>query len=187
MRSISRNSPYSLERALAATLVARPNCTLSELARSAGISRATLYRFAPTRAEIVLLLSNLGYERLEQAGGIIAAGGEQALERASEVLMDDWQLVMLVFGQIVEVQQASGELNREPERWKPIGTSFDTFFLEGQKQGLFRVELATQWITDFYWTCFYGVSWAMSRGRLAPALATQTLIDSFRSGAAVPR
>ncbi|RTQ87486.1 TetR/AcrR family transcriptional regulator [Stenotrophomonas maltophilia] len=185
MQTVSRNNRVSLQRALAATLVSRPNCTLNDLARSAGISRATLYRFAPTREDITAILMDLGMEHLESVAQLIdkSADRDLVLERVSTALLENWELVMLVFSQIVMLQQSSDDLNQEPDRWVPIGRKFENYFLEGQKAGVFRVEFTAAWLTDFYWTCFYGVSWAMSRGRLAPALAVSTLLTSFRHGA----
>jgi hypothetical protein len=38
------------------------------------------------------------------------------------------------------------------------------------------------WLADFYWTCFYGITWSLARGRLAPAMAASTLLASFLQG-----
>jgi len=40
-------------RSLASSLVAQPLATLAELSEAIGVSRATLYRFCPTREEIL--------------------------------------------------------------------------------------------------------------------------------------
>ena len=65
----------------------------------------------------------------------------------------------------------------------PIGERFEAFFLRGQAAGEFNVGFTAVWLADFYWTCFYGITWSLARGRLAPAAAASTLLASFQRGA----
>nr|WP_265329145.1 hypothetical protein [Stenotrophomonas maltophilia] len=38
-------------------------------------------------------------------------------------------------------------------------------------------------IRSQYSGCFYGITWSLARGRLAPAAAASTLLASFQRGA----
>ena len=105
------------------------------------------------------------------------------LEQVTTTLLADWELVTLVFARMMEEQQRQGDLHLLPERWAPIGDRFEAFFLGGQKSGEFNVEFSAVWLADFYWTCFYGITWSLARGRMAPASAASTLLASFRHGA----
>lgn len=185
MRPAAARTRRDLHHALAATLVSHPRCTLSELARGAGISRATLYRFAPTREAIDEALFAAGFERLEAAASSFDGNvdAQQVLEQVTAALLADWELVTLVFARMMEEQQRQGDLHLLPERWAPIGERFEAFFLRGQRVGEFNVEFTAMWLADFYWTCFYGITWSLARGRLAPAMAASTLLASFRHGA----
>lgn len=185
MRPATARPRRDLHHALAATLVSHPRCTLSELARGAGISRATLYRFAPTREAIDEALFAAGFERLEAAASWFddGADAQHVLEQVTTTLLADWELVTLVFARMMEEQQRQGDLHLLPERWAPIGDRFEAFFLGGQKTGEFNVEFSAVWLADFYWTCFYGITWSLARGRMAPASAASTLLASFRHGA----
>jgi TetR/AcrR family transcriptional repressor of mexCD-oprJ operon len=185
MRPAAARTRRDLHHALAATLVSHPRCTLSELAQGAGISRATLYRFAPTREAIDEALFAAGFERLEAAAVWFdeAVDGRQVLQQVTATLLADWELVTLLFARMMEEQQRQGDLHLLPERWAPIGERFEAFFLRGQKAGVFNVEFSAVWLADFYWTCFYGITWSLARGRLAPAAAASTLLASFQRGA----
>ncbi|HGM5042997.1 TetR/AcrR family transcriptional regulator [Stenotrophomonas maltophilia] len=185
MRPAAARTRRDLHHALAATLVSHPRCTLSELASGAGISRATLYRFAPTREAIDEALFAAGFERLEAAATWFDGDADamQVLEQVTHTLLADWELVTLLFARMMEEQQRQGDLHLLPERWAPIGERFEAFFLRGQHAGVFNVGFSAVWLADFYWTCFYGITWSLARGRLAPAMAASTLLASFRHGA----
>lgn len=176
MRPAAARTRRDLPHALAATLVSHPRCTLSELARGAGISRATLYRFAPTREAIDEALFAAGFERVEAAAAWFDQGGDarHVLEQVTATLLADWELVTLLFARMMEEQQ---------QRWAPIGERFEAFFLRGQAAGEFNVGFTAVWLADFYWSCFYGITWSLARGRLAPAAAASTLLASFQRGA----
>ena len=177
MRPAAARTRRDLPHALAATLVSHPRCTLSELARGAGISRATL--------AIDEALFAAGFERVEAAAAWFDQGGDarHVLEQVTATLLADWELVTLLFARMMEEQQRLGDLHLLPERWAPIGERFEAFFLRGQAAGEFNVGFTAVWLADFYWSCFYGITWSLARGRLAPAAAASTLLASFQRGA----
>lgn len=129
MRPAAARTRRDLHHALAATLVSHPRCTLSELASGAGISRATLYRFAPTREAIDEALFAAGFERLEAAATWFDGDADamQVLEQVTHALLADWELVTLLFARMMEEQQRQGDLHLLPERWAPIGERFEAF------------------------------------------------------------
>ncbi len=116
MRPAAARTRRDLHHALAATLVSHPRCTLSELASGAGISRATLYRFAPTREAIDEALFAAGFERLEAAATWFDGDADamQVLEQVTHTLLADWELVTLVFARMMEEQQRQGDLHLLP-------------------------------------------------------------------------
>ncbi|WZB65264.1 hypothetical protein WJ971_21030 [Achromobacter xylosoxidans] len=56
-----------LARALALSVAQQPRANLQQLARSAGISKATLYRIAPTRDAVIDLLLERATQYLQDA------------------------------------------------------------------------------------------------------------------------
>jgi TetR/AcrR family transcriptional repressor of mexCD-oprJ operon len=126
-----------------------------------------------------------GFERVEAAAAWFDQGGDarHVLEQVTATLLADWELVTLLFARMMEEQQRLGDLHLLPERWAPIGERFEAFFLRGQAAGEFNVGFTAVWLADFYWSCFYGITWSLARGRLAPAAAASTLLASFQRGA----
>lgn len=175
-------------RALAAALVQRPRSNLADLARSAGISRATLYRMAPTRDEIIELLTAEGLRMMEAAlsrGENEPAGPRAALDAMTALMLENRDLFLFVFNLFGEAGGPQDDAYYLPPEWRALEDRFDAFFLRGQRLGEFRIELPAAWLSDFYWSCLYGAAYAIARGRMAPAGAQGAIMTSFLAGAAV--
>lgn len=175
-------------RALAAALVQRPRSNLADLARSAGISRATLYRIAPTRDEIIELLTVEGFRVMEAAlsrGEAEPAGPRAALDAMTALMLENRDLFLFVFNLFGEAGGPQDDAYFLPPEWRALEDRFDAFFLRGQKLGEFRIELPAAWLSDFYWSCLYGAAYAIARGRMALAGAQAAIMTSFLAGAAV--
>lgn len=174
----------ALQRELAAALLARPRCTLDELARSAGISRATLYRIAGSREGLTTALLESGYQALEAAAGLLETEpADGRLERATTALMRSWPLVLMTLDQLPESPQRVGSRAGSDEKWAGVEQSFEAFFLAGQRLGGYRLDINAAWITDFYWACFRSVSQSLARRQLAASFAPTYVLELFRHGA----
>lgn len=173
-----------LMRGLATTLAKNPRSNLTELAAGAGISRATLYRFSPTRESIVSRLTAEAYACLAEA---MPSSFEEdpiaQLEHMTRALVDDLELMLFLFQQLNADGVKRGDAFYEPPEWTAIYTRFDAFFLHGQKAGAFSIELPASWWTDFYWSCLFGAGWAMATGRIAHAAVLKAVMASFLGGA----
>lgn len=66
--------------AAATTLAQNPGASMNEIARSAGVGRATLYRYFPSREAILRELTIEASERSEQAIAPILAQAQSAIE-----------------------------------------------------------------------------------------------------------
>jgi len=175
----------TLIRALAASLVQRPGASLTELAKGAGISRATLYRLAPTRSAILAMLMSHAFTQVD--GALSLAEGRKddpkaGLEAATAAMLDARDLIVLLFYQFGEEGKNKNDLHYSPPEWAPLDARLDAFFLSGQKAGAFTIEMPAPWLSDFYWTCLYGAAWSIARGRMAPASALSTVMRSFLRG-----
>ncbi|KAB7771799.1 TetR/AcrR family transcriptional regulator [Xanthomonas maliensis] len=175
---------HRLIRLLAATLTRRPRSTLAELAAGAGISRATLYRFAPTRAAIAERVTQVAWARLDAA---LERGREQdplqALEQMTRALVEDIDLVIYVVNQMgIEGTERGNTYYSAPE-WEPFQARLDAFFLDGQQRAVFGIEFTAPWLSDFYLSCLFGAGWAVATGRLAPASVKHAVLSSFLHGA----
>ncbi len=174
-----------LLKALAMAIVGRPRATLKELAESAGVSKATLHRFCGTRDNLVNMLEKHGETVLNQI--IADANLEQAEPLAAlrrligEHLTHRELLVFLMFQYSPEfLAPESGGA-----RWQSYIQALDAFFLRGQQQGVFRIDISAAVFTELFTTMVYGMIDAERRGRAASSNSASVLERMFLHGAAV--
>ncbi|QEY62714.1 transcriptional regulator [Metapseudomonas lalkuanensis] len=174
-----------LLKALAMAIVDRPRATLKELAESAGVSKATLHRFCGTRDNLVDMLESHGEELLNQI--IATADLEQAepldalRQLIDEHLTHREMLVFLMFQYSPEflTPEAGGA------RWLSYIHALDAFFLRGQQQGVFRIDISAAVFTELFTTMVYGMVDAERRGRAASSSSANVLEQMFLHGAGV--
>ncbi|MBV6850525.1 TetR/AcrR family transcriptional regulator [Xanthomonas euvesicatoria] len=173
-----------LIRLLAATLTRRPRSNLTELAAGAGISRATLYRFAPTRAAIVEKVTAEAWLRLQAALPDDALPDPMAsLRRMTHALVEDLDLVIYIVNEMGMEGAERGNTYYAAPEWESFQAHLDAFFLHGQRRGVFGIEMPASWWRDFYLSCLFGAGWAVATGRLAQASVVRAVLTSFLEGA----
>jgi TetR/AcrR family transcriptional repressor of mexCD-oprJ operon len=174
-----------LLKALAAAIVDRPRATLKELAESAGVSKATLHRFCGTRDNLVEMLESHGEQVLNQV--VAAADLEQAEPLAAlrrligEHLTHREVLSFLMFQYRPDFLTPEGN----GARWQSYIHSLDAFFLRGQQEGAFRIDISAAVFTELFVTMIYGMVDAERRGRAASSSSASVLEQMFLHGAAV--
>ncbi|AVT99239.1 TetR/AcrR family transcriptional regulator [Xanthomonas oryzae] len=180
-----RQDDQRLIRLLAATLTRRPRSNLTELAAGAGISRATLYRFAPTRAAIVEKVTAEAWMRLQAAlpGGDASPDPMARLRRMTHALVEDLDLVIYIVNEMGMEGAERGNTYYAAPEWESFQAHLDAFFLHGQQRGVFGIEMPASWWSDFYLSCLFGAGWAVATGRLAQASVVRAVLTSFLEGA----
>lgn len=153
--------------ALAAALLNHPRGTLKVIAEAAGVSKATLHRFCGTR---------------ENLQNMLLAHGAAIIERI--ILQSDLKEgpVRQAFEQLLLSHLAHSEVmayvafNWSPDSpvvgdhsWLHYTEALDAFFLRGQKDGVFAVELSAAELTELFGSAMFGLLDAQRRGRIAPA------------------
>lgn len=135
-------------RALAAAIVDRPRATLQELAQAAGISKATLYRCSRTREQLIddlrkycadVMMQQLQRHQIETAEPL------QALKCIIEFHLEHVELSSFIF---YHWQQDTPVGETPVELWSEHTRILDQVFLRGQQQGLFRVDVSAQTLSD---------------------------------------
>jgi len=179
-----RRSQEEINRAIARALVLLPRGSLTELAMHAGMSRATLYRFAPGRDAITEQLARHALERIAATLQLCDRSEHPVglLERITEAFLQDRDLIVFLFNHFAQEEMRLGRgLYKVPE-WEPLGAKFEAFFLNAQRAGVFSIEMPAAWMSDFYWSCLYGVNRSIGDGRIAAASAGRLLVRSFLRG-----
>lgn len=159
----------------------RPTAHLDEIARAAGISRATLHRLFPGREALIREVGRLGLERFAAAldtAAIENGDTEAALRRLVDASVPDAMLCAFLAGE--NQLYDHDDIN---DLWEVQIARLHALFLRGQQQGVFRIELSAAWLSEAFFDLVAGIGWAIQDGRLAPREAAFSLAELFLGGA----
>ncbi|MEU7577693.1 helix-turn-helix domain-containing protein [Streptomyces sp. NPDC041068] len=152
-------------RSAAALLTRKSTSTMDEVARAAGISRATLHRHFAGRDALVRALEDLGLRE-----------SEAALDRAR---LEEGSACDALRRLVKEVEPAAGLLaflytenqlfegDEQHEGWSRIDDRLAALFRRGQERGEFRIDLTPVWLTEALYGLVGSGAWAVQDGRVA--------------------
>ncbi len=166
--------------ALAAALVDKPRATLQELAAAIGVSKATLYRFCRTREQLVEQLIHHSIEVFDEA--ILSADLEsapplEALSRLIAANLEHRELTTFLVRHWEEMAATGAQECGQGE------AALDAFFLRGQQQGVFRIDIGAAALTEIWTSILIGLVEAERRGRVARAGLAALVERAFLQGA----
>ncbi|GAA0611606.1 TetR/AcrR family transcriptional regulator [Kutzneria viridogrisea] len=168
-------------RATVRVLVRQPNAPMDELAKAAGISRATLHRLVPSRNALVKQLAELAL-----------ADARAAIERARPEQGEPVAAVRRLVAELVPIADlwaflmGENQIAGDPEMdqlWAELDLALIGLFRRGQESGAFRVELPAEFLTDALSSLLAGTGWAVQHGRLAAKDANRVLTELLLNGA----
>ncbi len=177
------DTEQALLRSLAQTLTENASATLQEMAKAAGVSRATLYRFAATREQLL--------DTLQQHVMSVMARILDDANLDSQPPLD--ALRQLIVGYMAErefcafiVTQFEPFIKRDtnspfPEECLIHEQRMDDFFQRGQDAGIFRRDMPARWLTDLFFGFIHTLCESEYRGRIARADMKRLFEDMFLS------
>ncbi len=168
-------------RCAAALLARKSTATMDEVARAAGISRATLHRHFAGRDALVRALEALGIEECEaalEAARLDDGSAEGALRRFVTEIEPAAGLLAFLY---TENQLFEGE--EQNAGWARIDSLIAALFRRGQASGEFRIDLTPAWLTDALYGLLASGAWAVTEGRLAPKDFAYMIIELLLGGA----
>lgn len=180
------NAPASddkLLKALAVALVTHPRGTFKDVAEAAGISKATLNRFCGTRETLIEMLMNHGSEVMNEVISNAGLDERPVLEALHRLIRDHLTHREVLAFIAFEWRPDSLDENAGGVRWLPYGDALDAFFLRGQKEGVFRVDIGAQELTEIFISLVFGMVDAERRGRVARAGMAAVIEQFFLKGA----
>ena len=169
----------------AATLLAtRPAASMDDVARAAGVSRATLFRRFPSRTVLVTTVCRRAVEAFVAATGPAAAG-----EVADEEAGDPVRALRGLVARLVPLGARYGLVATQPledlverdllERAAAGEDRVRALVRRGQEEGAFRVDVDPEWVlTTLVWLVV-GAADGVRLGRLAPARVEAHVADTL--------
>ncbi|MGW2051278.1 TetR/AcrR family transcriptional regulator [Streptomyces sp. NPDC001858] len=170
-------------RSAAALLTRRPTATMDEVAKAAGISRATLHRHFAGRDALVRALEALGIAECESAldrARLAEGPAADAVRRLVREVEPAAALLAFLYteNQLFEDDQHQG--------WTRIDDRIAALFRRGQADGEFRIDLTPAWLTEALYGLLASGAWAVTEGRVAPKDFTHMIVELLLGGALRP-
>ncbi|MGI2287446.1 TetR/AcrR family transcriptional regulator [Staphylococcus cohnii] len=162
---------------IAIAMVQNPRSTLKELAEHAGISNATLYRFCGSR---------------DNLDNILLQKSESILDEIIKIAIKDYDNYVLGLDELIKEHYKNNEIlqllfslqiTSSQNKYDSYFESIDNFFLQGQKNREFRIDLNANFLTTVFTSSIYGLINAKYRGRVASTGLEASFKDFFLSGA----
>lgn len=160
-------SQDAMLRKLAVALVEQPRATLQELARMAGVSKATLYRFCSTREEIRSRIFDYAlqvYRAITDECLNSTAPTLDVLAKMIAMNIEEREFTSFAWFYWSELHHSVDERLASWDEWQQ---QMDTFFLRGQREGVIRLDVPTSAFSDFFCYGLAALIDAERRGRLA--------------------
>jgi len=171
-----RNIASILDAALEA-LASDPDTSMAEIARRAGVVRATIYMHFPTREALLDAVQE--HATTQVADAIREAEPdrgepEEALER---VIRATWKQLSQFHGILaLNISRLSAkELRR---RHLPMTTQFIPLLERGQADGVFRSDVSAEWLIAVVRAIVHVASTELQAGRISQAEVERTMLTT---------
>lgn len=168
-------------RAAAALLTRKATATMDEVARAAGIGRATLHRHFAGRDALVRALEELGLQELEAAHDRARTEEGPADEAVRRLVAEVEPVAPLLSFLVTENQLFEGD--QQNEGWARLDARVSALFRRGQEQGVFRIDLTPAWLTEAFYGLIGSGAWAVQDGRVAAKDFQYMIVELLLGGA----
>lgn len=168
-------------RDAAALLSRKSTATMDEVARAAGIGRATLHRHFAGRDALVRALEELGIREFEVAFDNARLDEGTAVEALRRLVAEAESNAGLLAFLVTENQLFEGdEVN---EGWARLDARVTALFRRGQEEGDIRIDLSPAWLTEALYGLIGSCAWAVMDGRVAAKDFQYMIIELLLGGA----
>lgn len=168
-------------RAAAALLTRKSTATMDEVAKAAGISRATLHRQFAGRDALVRALEALGIAECEAALDAARLDDGRAEDAVRRLVREAEPAAGLLAFLYTENQLFEGE--EQHAGWARIDDRITALFRRGQQSGEFRIDLTPAWLTEALFGLLASGVWLVQSGKGAPKDFTHMTVELLLGGA----
>ncbi|WP_433424768.1 TetR/AcrR family transcriptional regulator [Microtetraspora malaysiensis] len=167
-------------RCAADLLSRKATATQDEIAKAAGISRATLHRHFAGRDALIRALEELGLRQLQEVVDRARLDDGSATEALVRLVEASHPVASFLAFLATENQLFEGE--QINEGWERIDARIAALFMRGQESGEFRIDLSPAWLIEAFYGLVSAAAWAIQSGKTAPRDYTVMIIGLMLGG-----
>lgn len=174
-----RNIASIIDAALEA-LAGDPNVSMAEIARRAGVVRATIYMHFPTRESLLDAVMEHAVAQVAEATASAEPGAGEPEEALARVLRATWHKLS-DFHALLAINTGRLSAKELHRRHQPVMMLFVPLIERGQKKGVFRRDLPVAWHLAMVRAVAHAASAEVRGGRIAEADVEQAMISTALS------
>lgn len=183
-RADAERSVQAILDAALEALTTDPDASMSEIARRAGVVRATVYVHFPTRETLIAAITDRALAETSEALGAVNVRHGDPAEALSRMLAASWRILGR-YRALVAINSRLG-----PERLRslhqPILRQLRPVLRRGQRTGRFNPDLSLDWMQTVLLELVHAASREVSAGRLSEPKAERALIATATGALAPP-
>ena len=185
-RSDADRSVQAILKAALEALASDPDASMAEIARRAGVVRATIYVHFPTRESLLDAVMEHAVAEVAQAtreADPTRGAPTDALER---VLLATWEKLSN-FHALLAINTGRLSAKELHRRHLPVMTQFAPLIERGQKDGVFRSDVPVSWHLAVLRAIVHTASAELQSSRLSEAAVEQTMVATVLAALAGPK
>jgi TetR/AcrR family transcriptional regulator, mexCD-oprJ operon repressor len=176
-RSDAGRSVQAILEAALEALASDPDVSMAEIARRAGVVRATIYAHFPTRESLLDAVMDYAVAQVAAAMREAEPDRGEPKEALERVLLATWQQLSQFHGVLaININRLSTkELHR---RHLPMTTQLAPLMERGQAAGIFRSDLSVAWEIAVIRAIVHTASTELQAGRISQAEVERTMLTT---------
>ena len=190
--AVPRRRRADAERSVAAildagleALASDPDSSMSEIARRAGVVRATIYVHFPTRTSLLDAVMEHAVDQVVEAMKRAEPARGRPAEALERVLLATWRELARFHGLLAlnTARLSAEELHR---RHVPMLDQLEPLIERGQREGVFRSDLPIAWHLAVIRAIVHAASASIQGGRLEESEAEAAMLTTALAAIAAP-
>jgi AcrR family transcriptional regulator len=176
-RADAERSIAAITNAALEALAGDPDVSMAEIARRAGVVRATIYMHFPTRESLLDAVMEHATSQVADAIRDADPSRGEPQEALERVLLATWRQLSLFHGILaINMNRLSAkELRR---RHLPMTEQIVPLLERGQAAGVFRADVSAEWLIAAVRAIVHAASTEVQGGRLSEADVERTMLTT---------
>jgi TetR/AcrR family transcriptional regulator, mexCD-oprJ operon repressor len=174
-RADAERSIASIVDAALEALASNPDVSMAEIARRAGVVRATIYMHFPTRESLLDTVMEHAVGRVAEATRVAEPTQGEPAEALDRVLRATWHKLS-DFHALLAINTARLSAKELQRRHEPVMTLFVPLIERGQKSGAFRSDLPVTWHLAMIRAIAHAASAEVRSGRIDESRVEDAMI-----------